>query len=178
MSDTELREKGIALLNELFSFMDVNAEIEAVENEGEEPRLKIICGDAGRLIGRGGQTLESLEMILNRILRKDEEKGEHFPWISLEIDGYHVNPPKSEGKSSDRKSRLPFEEVERLQAMAKDIAREVKKLGMPRVIGPFSPSERRIIHLALEKDTEVETVSDAVADERRCKKITVRLIEK
>ena len=62
--------------------------------------------------------------------------------------------------------------------MAKDIAREVKKLGMPRVIGPFSPSERRIIHLALEKDTEVETVSDAVADERRCKKITVRLIEK
>lgn len=178
MSETELREKGLALLNEIFSFMDVDAEIEASENESEEPRLKIVCADAGRLIGRGGQTLESLEMIINRILRKDEEKGEHFPWISLEIDGYHVSPPKSESKSGDKRSRLPSEEVERLQAMAKDIAREVKKLGKPRVIGPFSPSERRIIHLALEKDAEVETVSDAVADERKCKKITVQLIEK
>jgi len=178
MSDTGLKEKGIELLNEILSFMEVNAEIEATEEGGEGIRLRIKCDDAGRLIGRGGQTLESLEMILNRILRKDEEKGQHYPWISLEVDGYHVNPPKSENRSVDKKGRLPYEEVERLQAMAKDIAREVKKLGRPRVIGPFTPSERRIIHLALENDAEVETISDAVADERRCKKITVQLTEK
>ena len=178
MSDTELKEKGIELLKEIFAFMDVNAEIEAMEDDGEGISLKIVCEDAGRLIGRGGQTLESLETIINRILRKDEEKGQHYPWISLEVDGYHVNPPKPEPRSSDRRGRLPFEEVERLQAMAKDIAREVKKLGRPRVIGPFTPSERRIIHLALEGDAEVETISDAVADEQRCKRITVQLVEK
>ena len=178
MPDEELKERGIALLNELFSFMEVESTVEALDDEYGGVKLKIVSEDAGRLIGRGGQTLESLELVLNRILRSQEEEGQHYPWLSLEVDGYHVNPPKSESKSGDRHGRLPSEEVARLQAMACDIAREVKKLGRPRVIGPFSPSERRVIHLALENDAEVETVSDSVADEHRGKKITVQLIEK
>lgn len=176
MPETENMENAIGLLKQILSFMDVAAEVEAVDG-GEDKGLclRISSEEAGRLIGRSGQTLESLELVLNRMARRRDEANHHSPWISLEIDGYHVNPPRSESSGRERRGKLPADEVERLQAMAADIAREVKKLGKPRVIGPFTPSERRVIHLALENDAEVETVSDQVADENRGKKITVQL---
>ncbi len=176
MPETETTENAIVILKQILSYMYVAADVEAIDG-GEEGglKLKIASDEAGRLIGRSGQTLESLELVLNRMARRREEAAHHSPWISLEIDGYHVNPPRSEGGGRERRGKLPADEVERLQAMAADIAREVKKLGKPRVIGPFTPSERRVIHLALEGDTEVETVSDQVADENRGKKITVQL---
>lgn len=177
MADTELKEKATEILQKMLLMMEVQSTIEATEDEEGNPRLQITTEEAGRLIGRSGQTLESIELILNRILRKNDAPEQHTPWVALEVDGYHVSAPKSahDNKGDHRSGRLPHNEVERLQAMAKDIAREVKKLQMPRVIGPFSPAERRIIHLVLENDPEVETVSDAVADEHRGKKITVQL---
>ncbi|MBQ9368246.1 MAG: hypothetical protein IJT83_10725, partial [Victivallales bacterium] len=88
------------------------------------------------------------------------------------VDGYCVEAPV---KETEHHGRLPREEISRLEALAKDIAKEVKKLGKARVIGPYSPAERRIIHVTLENDPEVETISDEVADQNRGKKITVKL---
>ena len=95
-----------------------------------------------------------------------------MPWYTINVDGYSVEAPVRE---NERHGRLPREEMARLEALAKDIAKEVKKLGSPRVIGPFNPAERRIIHVTLENDPDVETISDAEADQNRGKKITVKL---
>ena len=163
-------EKGRKTLGDMLGMLDIKADVRISEEE-RAPRLEIEADNAGRLIGKRGQTLECLELILNRVLSNAEEKG-RAEWISIAVDGYCVASPEA---VKTRPGKLPREEVDRLECLAHDIAREVKMLGKPRVIGPYSPGERRIIHLALENDPDVETVSDAEADQNRGKKITVRL---
>ena len=165
------QEQAVELLNKMLEALGLESSV-TQESFLSETRLSINGPEAGRLIGRRGQTLEALELILNRILKKNENATTRLPWISLEVDGYAVDTPHAE---HERPGKLPRTEVERLEALARDVAKEVKIQRAPRVIGPYSPAERRIIHLALINDAEVETVSDAVADSNRGKKITVQL---
>lgn len=170
-TNTDGLHNAADVLAKMLDMLDVDAKVDIMDDKG---KLALNTQDAGRLIGKKGQTLESLELVLNRILKKNDEAGKHTPWVSIDVDGYCVEAPAHEG---DRHGKLPKEEIERLQALANDIAKEVKKLKHARIIGPYSPSERRIIHLALENDPDVETVSDPVADSNRGKKITVQLKE-
>lgn len=163
-------EKACEVLAKMLDLLSINAKVHDIPAAGGF-RLAVESEDAGRLIGKKGQTLENLELVFNRVLSNLSDKG-RTGWITIEVDGYSVPVPLSE---APRSGKLPREEITRLEHLALDIAKEVKKLHKPRVIGPYSPSERRIIHLALEKDPEIETVSDAEADANRGKKITVRL---
>ncbi|MBR0460116.1 MAG: KH domain-containing protein [Victivallales bacterium] len=171
MSETLSLENAKQTLAKMLELLGVQAEITLPESE--DYRLFLKTDDAGRLIGKKGQTLEALELVLNRILKKDMGPESSSLWVSLDIDGYQVEAPRHEAPHG----KLPSDEIERLQAMAKDIAKEVKLLHRERVIGPFNPAERRIIHVTLEDDPVIETVSDPVADEHRGKKITVRIKE-
>lgn len=173
MSETTLKEQACEILGRILELLGVQSNIK-VDDSAEGVKLSLDSTEAGRLIGRKGQTLESLELILNRILKKNESSEERLPWVSIVVDGYSVEAPRHE---NEHHGRLPHDEMQRLQALAKDIAKEVKQLKTPRIIGPYSPSERRIIHLTLENDPDVETVSDPVADQDRGKKITVKLRE-
>ena len=166
----DFSENAVQTLSKMLEMLDMQSKVTLSETEGEN-KLLVASEDAGRLIGKHGQTLECLELILNRIVSNMEEKG-RVPWFTIDVDGYCVEAP---AKETEHRGRLPREEIARLEALAKDIAKEVKKLGKPRVIGPYSPAERRIIHVTLEKDPEVETISDAEADSNRGKKITVCL---
>jgi len=168
----DFSEKAVQTLTKMLEMLDVQSQVTLSENAGDN-KLLVASEDAGRLIGKHGQTLECLELILNRIISNMEEKG-RVPWYTIDVDGYCVEAP---AKEVERHGRLPREEISRLEALAKDIAKEVKKLGKARVIGPYSPAERRIIHVTLEHDPEVETISDAEADQNRGKKITVKLKE-
>ena len=165
------QEQAVELLNKMLDLLGMDSSV-TLESFVGETKLAIDGGQAGRLIGRRGQTLEALELILNRILKKNEDAVNRLPWISLVVDGYAVEAPHSE---RERPGRLPRTEVERLEALARDVAKEVKMQHAPRVIGPYAPAERRVIHLALINDPDVETVSDSEADANRGKKITVRL---
>ncbi|MBP5641019.1 MAG: KH domain-containing protein [Victivallales bacterium] len=162
--------KGI--LCEMLEKLGNDAEVTIV-SDAAEPKLDLKSSQAGRLIGRKGQNLEALEMVLNRILRRKLQDEDNTPWVVLEVDGYCVPH-----KSVEHHGRVSKSDMETLKAMALDAAKEVKYWGEPKVVGPYRPGERRIIHMTLRNDPAVETVSDAEADANGCKRVTIRMKEK
>ena len=142
-----------------------------VVNESEQEGalvLNIQTEDAGRLIGRKGHYLQSLELVLNRIARKEFNR---FPWVELDVDGY-------QSKRRTRRRGGSSEDTERLEKLAADAAKEVKRWGQTKKIGPFNAGERRVVHMTLRNDEEVETESEEQADRKGLKKVMVRLKEK
>ncbi len=167
-----LMETAKTVLDEMISKLGIVAEVTIVDDDGER-KLDLKSPEAGRLIGRKGQSLEGLELIVNRILRKQTSEDENTPWVVLEVDGYSV-PRKT---AAERHGRVSKSDIERLEHIAKDAAKEVKMWGEPKRIGPYKPGERRIIHITLRNDPEVETESDAEPDENNCKMLTIRKVE-
>jgi len=94
--------------------------------------------DLGVLIGKRGQTLDSLQYILSLVINK---KSESFVRIKLDTENY-------------RKKRK-----EKLESLAKNIASKVKKTGRFTELEPMNAYERRIIHSALQGDNMVSTKS-------------------
>lgn len=123
---------------------DAKAEVsEDKENEGF--LIKIESSDPGPLIGRQGRNLDSLQYLLNLIFwRKAEGKGR----IIIDINNYRD------------------EQKERLGRMAHDGVLKVKATNEPVSLPPMSSFERRIIHLALADNPEVETISQDEGPQR------------
>ena len=72
-----------------------DAVVKAAESNGEI-ELSVESEDAGRIIGRKGQTLESLQLLLNRMMQKDDPE---YPRILISIDGYSARRPDSRGRA-------------------------------------------------------------------------------
>ena len=99
MSEITMEERKNKLkttLLTMFDFLGLSGTFR-IEDKGQKLEVKITSDDAGRIIGRKGQTLESLQLILNRIMFKGDEE---FPRIMLDIDGY---------SNGDREPREPRE---------------------------------------------------------------------
>ncbi|MGI6066321.1 MAG: RNA-binding cell elongation regulator Jag/EloR [Bacillota bacterium] len=95
--------------------------------------------DLGILIGRRGETLDSIQYLVNLVVsRKVGQKNR----IILDVEGY-------------RKRR-----EETLIKLAQRLSEKVKKSGHNIVLEPMSPHERRIIHTALQNDQRVRTFSE------------------
>ena len=112
-------------LNDLFKTNELYIVI-----EGEE--------DLGVLIGKRGQTLDSLQYILSLVVNKSSES---YIRIKLDTENY-------------RKKRK-----EKLELLAKNIASKVKKTGRFTELEPMNAYERRIIHAVLQSDNMVSTKS-------------------
>jgi len=171
MDNSTLRDQAITILAELLQRLDIAAQIQP--SEDDDSKIDIKSDEAGRLIGRKGQYLESLELVMNRILRRQFADEPSTPWIVLDVDGYCVPKPSRDDNGEGRRRRGGFD-VDRFETMALDPAKEVKRWGAPRTLGPYRPGERRIIHLTLRNDPEVETISESEADANGCKRITIR----
>ena len=127
-------------LNDLFKAMDLPAHANynfsfktnelSIVIEGEE--------DLGVLIGKRGQTLDSLQYILSLVVNKSSES---YIRIKLDTENY-------------RKKRK-----EKLELLAKNIASKVKKTGRFTELEPMNAYERRIIHAVLQGDNMVSTKS-------------------
>ena len=168
MKPDELETKATTALTEMVRLLGIDAEISAGVIEENRLKLCLNSGEAGRLIGRKGQSLESLELLLNRILKCADEDN---PWVPVEVDGYSTgrtggDGPRHRGENVDQ---------ERFECLASDTAKEVKRWQKEKKIGPFSPAERRIIHLTLQDDEEVLTESEAVPGEAGRKYVIVRM---
>lgn len=174
MAEENLMESAKGILEEMIDKLGIEATVTVAEDGEESHKLDLKSGEAGRLIGRKGQSLEGLELILNRILRKKTSEDENTPWVVIEVDGYSV-PHHTAGEHHGRVSK---QEMERLELIAKDVAKEVKMWGEPKRIGPYKPGERRIIHMTLRNDPDVETESDAEADANNCKMVEIRKVTK
>lgn len=169
MENKNPREQASEILAEMLRLLDIKVELTFAEDD--EQKIDIKSEEAGRLIGRKGQYLENLELLLNRILRCQFSDVPSTPWIVLAVDGYCV--PRTGAPEGGRRRGRGVDQ-ERFQAIALDAAKEVKLWDAPRTLGPFRPAERRVIHMTLRNDEEVETISDAEADENGGKKITIR----
>ena len=182
------KEKLIHTLATMFDYLGLAGTFR-VEDKGQKLEVKITSDDAGRIIGRKGQTLESLQLVLNRIMFKGDEE---FPRITLDIDGYSNGDreprerrprgaedgeprPERPARSSRRGSFRGEESrpsVEQLEQQARDYAKEVKRWGEPYKTPEMNAHDRRIIHMTLKDDPEITTVSEG---EGAMKKVVISL---
>ena len=174
MNSEELALKARKTLGTMLDYLGLNAELKAEVTENQLA-LKIKSTEPGRIIGRKGQTLDSLQLLLNRIMFKGDED---CPRISIDIDGYAENGGRSErprrersergdrperGERGDRRPRRDRRSgvsEDQLIEQAKDAAKEVKKWGEPVTLPKMNAHDRRIIHITLENDPEIMTASE------------------
>ena len=116
-------------------------EVTIVSSIDEEGALAIeMSGDnMGILIGKRGQTLDSLQYLTNRVANKSQDG---YVRVKLDTEDY-------------RKRRK-----QTLENLAKNIAYKVKRTRRPVSLEPMNPYERRIIHSALQNDKYVFTKSE------------------
>ena len=119
-----------------------------VSSIDEEGALAIeMSGDnMGILIGKRGQTLDSLQYLTNRVANKSQDG---YVRVKLDTEDY-------------RKRRK-----QTLENLAKNIAYKVKRSRKPISLEPMNPYERRIIHSALQADDRVSTHSEGEEPYRR-----------
>ncbi len=108
--------------------------------------VEVTGSEAGVLIGRHGQALDSLQYLVN--LAAQRVSGDHRR-IVLDIEGY-------------RKKR-----EDSLRRLAERTAERVKRTGRPVTLEAMPSHERRIVHLALQNDDSVETRSEGEEPFRR-----------
>ena len=134
----DLVEKSKEYLEKLFELMGIEAQAE-VTLEGEVLHAELIGKKIGVLIGKRGETLDSVRYLLSLYIGKFTDQK-----IKVVLD--------SEGYLAKREQAL--------QKLAVSIAHKVKKTRRRVVLEPMNSYERRIIHSALQDDPYVKTVSE------------------
>lgn len=127
-------------LNDVFNAMELKVEIEmSVKEEDDTIEINLIGDDMGVLIGKRGQTLDSLQYLVSLVANKEREK---YYRVKLDTENYRER----------RKATL--------ESLAKNIAYKVKRTRKPVYLEPMNPYERRIIHSVLQGDKYVSTRSE------------------
>lgn len=137
--------------NFLYSLLEkmnisANLMIEKKENELLVDVRNISNSDMGILIGKRGNTLDSLQYILSLIVNKNREK---YLRVLVDVQNYRA-------KREDTLRRL----ANKMADKAKTFRRTVK-------LEPMNPYERRIIHSALQNDSRIRTYSEGEEPYRR-----------
>ncbi len=137
----ENKEKAKEFLSSILSGMEMEVEMQMEFRENSnELYINLVGPDMGILIGKRGQTLDSLQYLCSLVLNKDHK--EDFLRVKLDTEDY-------------RKRR-----EQTLRSLAKNIAYKVKKTRKPVNLEPMNPYERRIIHASLQNDSQVSTKSE------------------
>ncbi|MBO5723661.1 MAG: KH domain-containing protein [Lentisphaeria bacterium] len=89
----EMVEKSKTVLGTMLDYLGLEGTVKA-EGKANKINLLIASEDPGRIIGRKGQSLESLQTLLNRMMQKGEEQL--FPKIYIDIEGYSSNSKRGE----------------------------------------------------------------------------------
>ena len=127
-------------LNSVFAAMNMEVELIVKIDDAEKViDVELKGDDMGVLIGKRGQTLDSLQYLTNLAINK---KSEDYYKVKIDTEDY-------------RKRRK-----ETLENLAKNIAYKVKRTKRSVSLEPMNPFERRIIHSALQNDKYVTTHSE------------------
>jgi spoIIIJ-associated protein len=140
-----IAETARGTLEEIISHIVDNATV-AVAKNSESIRLKIDAGNPAILIGRHGRTLDALQYLVRKIVRKKHNTKMR---ISFDVEGYR-----------DRRK-------ESLTQLALRLGEKVKRSGKPATISPMNAYDRRIVHIALKDDTLVRTQSKGGGEFRK-----------
>lgn len=119
----------------------------AHDDESGGPVIDIMGDDSGLLIGRRGETLRALQFLVNLMVKP--RIGEESTRVILDVERYRERRHSS------------------LQALARRVADRVAATGRPIALEPMSPSERRVVHVALANHPRVTTQSAGVGESRQ-----------
>jgi len=133
-----VEEIATDFLEKILKEMNIFAKI-TTQLEGETLSMVMEGEDMAILIGKRGQTLDSLQYLISLVVNKDHEE---YIRISLDTENYRMK----------RK--------ETLEALANKLAYKVKKSRKNVVLEPMNPYERRIIHATLQDHPFVSTKSE------------------
>lgn len=127
-------------LNNFFKVMDIEATVNIdYDEENSNMDIDVSGPNMGILIGKRGQTLDSLQYLISLYVNK---KSESYIRVKLDTENYRAR----------RKDTL--------ENLAKNIAFKVKRSRRSFTLEPMNPYERRIIHSALQNDKYVATRSE------------------
>ena len=127
-------------LKDVFAAMNIIVVVDVKYNaDNNEMNIDLSGDDMGVLIGKRGQTLDSLQYLVSLVVNKGKAS---YVRVKLDTEDYR----------NRRKATL--------ENLAKNIAYKVKKTRRPVFLEPMNPYERRIIHSALQNDKFVTTHSE------------------
>ncbi len=157
LSPDELHEDGKAelsseMLVEILKRMSLNATVQ-IREDSDEVVLDVGGEDAGRVIGKKGQTLDALQFLINKIVNRFPESRRH---IVIDSGDYRLRRENG------------------LVSMARREAKRAVQQSRIITLEPMSPRDRRVIHLSLAKFPGVSTRSDGQGNDRRVRIIPAR----
>jgi spoIIIJ-associated protein len=137
--------------------MGMDCTVDLLENDEDDPpediRLEIEGKDAGRVIGKKGQTLAALQFLANRVVNRPGKGRRH---VIIDAEGYRARREDT------------------LTSMARRLGKQAVDEGKIITFEPMNPQDRRVVHLALAKFPGVVTKSDGEGEARRVQIIPVR----
>jgi spoIIIJ-associated protein len=146
-------EMAAQMLDHLLELMGVTADVSIrdAETPGDglgmaKAVLDVEGDDLGLLIGRRGETLASLQYLLNLMVGR--KLSEHATF-TVDVEGYRRRREKQ------------------LDSLARRMADQVRRTRRPVTLEPMPPNERRIVHLTLAEDRDVETSSTGEGENRK-----------
>ncbi len=142
---SDIQEKSTEFLTEVFGAMRFNLSVSSQKTD-EGYLFDLKGNDVPFLLNESGEMLDALETILFQIYGKEIDRTERF---ICDADGF-------------RQTRRA-----ELQAMARFAAQNVRKNGKPFTFGKLNATERRVIHLTLQSETDLNTESVGDGRERR-----------
>ena len=144
--ETQTKEACEKFLKDVLKSMDMEVTLTSEIDEDGALSINMEGENMGILIGKRGQTLDSLQYLTNRVANKMQ-------------DGYVRVKLDTENYLARRK--------ETLENLAKNIAHKVKRTKRSVSLEPMNPYERRIIHSALQADKYISTHSEGEEPYRR-----------
>ena len=139
-------ERARELLNRMLQLLGFRASSQVTGEDEENVYLEITGDDElGLLIGKGGQTLAAFQHLVGLLTNRDRPERKR---ILLDAQGYRARRERS------------------LQALAQNAAREVRDTGREVTLSGLNARERRIVHLTLKDDPDVQTRSEGEESNR------------
>ena len=127
-------------LQKIFNAMHIEVAMEKFINKNDgSVTFRLHGDDMGILIGKHGQTLDSLQYLTNLVANKNSNERVR---VIIDVEDYR-----------DRR-------IETLNRLAARLADKVKRTGERVALEPMNPHERKIIHMALQGDRRVTTLSE------------------
>jgi len=136
-----------AIVEDILSKMDISCVVEGAERNGNLC-LNITSPQSALIIGKRGQTIDALQYLLNRILSK--KMGQKVK-VLLDTENYRSK------------------HASKIESLAREKADEVRSTGKAVFLAPMNSRDRRIVHLALQNDKDVKTVSKGEGARRKIK---------
>lgn len=140
------------LLDTLLGHLGYAFDIQGETADDGTVTLQVYTAEAEQLIGPGGETLDDLQFLVNRLL---QAKDRHAPRVVVDVE--HHRAMRQDGFLREIRA----------------LAEQVRTTGRPVHLEPMNSYDRRLVHLAFKGDLQIETSSPH--DDVRLKRVTLSL---